>query len=291
MTDAPPRGMDCVSSVAATVRRMREVDSVGDGPGTTRRDGSALLWCDEACRLLGVAPTPDPARLRLLTNWERTHHFDLPAALREWYAVPGAVDRGVDPSGNDIVALDRLGEPHPCGGFLDFIEAGYLLLETDSQCCCQWVIKLQLPVPTGMEPLFDLPVNLSAAHDDPPVYLIPPGSPDSPHRVVYAERFSSYVWTQVWDTCIGLAADIPSLYDDDVPARPDLIARLRGRFAELPPTQGWAGNQPCDTVHRFGRDGTRVEIAVRGELFVHVWATAPTPAERHELALLLGIDP
>ncbi|XVV17085.1 hypothetical protein ACQP2X_22715 [Actinoplanes sp. CA-131856] len=41
---------------------------------------------------------------------------------------------------------------------------------------------------------------------------------------------------------------------------------LRRRLGALPVTYGWAGNQSCDAVHRFGSPagGERVALAVRG---------------------------
>src|SRR6185503_10882831 len=95
---------------------------------------------------------------------------------------------------------------------IDYVAGGQLALETDGQYCCRWVVPLSV-VALDAEPLFPTPQTLTIDHDDPPVSLVDPEELDPVARI-YAERFSTYVLTTVWDSAMwtaGVYADFDRL--------------------------------------------------------------------------------
>src|SRR5690349_16620338 len=61
------------------------------------------------------------------------------------------------------------------------------------------------PAPDGTPPLFPLPHPSPVLPDDPPVFLVDPADGDS-HEARYADRFTTYVLTSVWDASLPAAA-------------------------------------------------------------------------------------
>ncbi|XVU21024.1 hypothetical protein ACQPZJ_27565 [Actinoplanes sp. CA-054009] len=188
----------------------------------------ATVWNGAAFTILGDSEGDEDEVARM----------KLPAAVREWFLRGG--DRRLAAIGFNL--YPRLAEADA-----RFLDAGYLLLETDSQFCCRWVVEM------------------AAGEDDPPVYLIDPEDYACASRERYAERFSDYTFAGAWDA--DLWRDKTSDVDFDLPLQEGALDDLRRRLGALPVTYGWAGNQPCDAVLRFGSPagGERVALAVRGD--------------------------
>lgn len=221
-----------------------------------------MAWNEEALQLLGVDPDcRDGAGA--VADCERAIGRDLPAAVAEWFR-SGADRRLTQLSHNHIVDLAFIGQPQ-CARFL---EAGLLLLETDSQSCCQWVVSLD-------------------GGDDPLVYLISPDDYSGTSREPYADRFTAYTESAVWDAL--LFSDDGANWSFDHELRPDAIAKLESLLPRRPTTFGWAHNQGCDAVHRF--DGpAKVAVAVSGTMAL--WTVTPTTAAlAGRIADILGVPP
>jgi hypothetical protein len=192
----------------------------------------------------------------------------LPAAVGEWFAA-GADRRLAEVSDNLIPTLaDRRGER--------FREAGFLLLETDSQYCCEWVVAL-------------------GGGDNPVVHLVDTGdfSCTSPTR--YANSFTAYTEAAIFDTRV-MRPD--SLWSFDHMLGPDAVAELSRMLRPGPTTYGWGHNQSCDAIYRFSQDPrpevpddaeVQVGLAVAGSIALWTVTYAPDPIIRTIIADILGI--
>lgn len=222
-----------------------------------------MAWNTAAYRLIGEPGPQLPEALRRLAELELWLGSRLPAAVREWFDA-GSDERLAERVDNLLVRVAELGKP---ADGLDFASAGFLLLATDSQYCCRWV------VPVG------------GVSEDPPVYLIDPADQACGSRTRYADRFTSFVHTVAWDA--SLWSDAATSMDFDHVLDAGALARLRVELTQLPTTYGWAANQGCDAVYRF--DGAaRVALAVSGEMAVWSAVATPSPPLRSSLVELIG---
>ncbi len=80
----------------------------------------------------------DPGRRRFLIDRERELGIRIPAAVAQWYAIDGAVEHFVQGSSAIIVRLEQLGMAADGGD----LAAGRLLLASDYQGCCDWLVNL-----------------------------------------------------------------------------------------------------------------------------------------------------
>lgn len=236
-------------------------------------------WHAEAYRLMGLRPVIDPRLAAELDALEHRSGLRLPAAVREWYSVGPAQRRLAHRRQNFLIATAELGEPT---GRVDHLAHGRLVTETDCQYCCHWIVRIP-PPPDDAEPLFPLPEPVPRFDEDPPVWVIDPDDPDR-FELRYADTFSAYVLTSVWDS--GLFGAAVSGFD--LPLPPHALDLLRQRYTELPTTYAWAGNQDCDAVYRF--DGAaRVMLAVKGKVALYVVAGSRDPRHEAELRSLFGL--
>lgn len=220
-----------------------------------------MVWNEASLRLLDI-PSDETGDVNLAADIDRWIGRRLPAAVAEWFRV-GADRRLAQLSDNHIVTVALLGN----SDHARFLDAGLLLLETDSQHCCRWVT----PLATG---------------DNPAVYLIDPDDFASESLTPYADRFTAYTETAVWDALLFRTEDAIWSFDHEL--RPDAIHTLDEMLDRRPTTYGWAHNQGCDAVHRF--DGpTRVAIAVTGSTAVWTVTSIRDPARPAAIADILGI--
>lgn len=220
-------------------------------------------WNEAAYEILGGSDELVEARdeLAVLEEWTGG---PLPESVREWYLLSG--DRRLATISSNSVTRTRDFTSRTVSRFLD---NGYLLLETDSQHCCRWVVAI------------------SAAYGDPPVYLIEPDDDTCATRSRYADTFSEYAFTAAWDATLWqgkLTAD----FDHPLPS--DALNALRLRLTGLPTTHGWAMNQRCDAVYRFGGPAM-VAVAVTGSTALWSAIAAPSTALRDTFATLIGATP
>ncbi len=229
---------------------------------------------------MGLQPVLDPGVTAVIDALERRSGLRVPAAVREWYEVRGASEWLAQRRGNFLVSAHDLGTP--LNG-VDYLRRGRLATETDCQFCCRWVLRLPL-APDGTLPLFPLPQPSSVEFDDPAVFLVDPEHADS-HEDRYADRFTTYVLTSVWDASLPDVA----VSDFDRPLPPDALTTLRRRFHEMPATYAWAGNQDCEAMYRF--DGTaRILLAVKNQVMLYTVVATDDPAARAEVLATLRLD-
>lgn len=224
----------------------------------------AVRWNDGAYEILGGCDETVDERTRLTMGQGELGRL-LPAAVREWYLLGG--DRRLASVSSNLIAGTRDFASRPVTRFADNV---YLLLETDSQHCCQWVVAI------------------SRGHDDRPVYLVDADDDTCTTRTVYAATFSDYSLTAAWDAILW-AGELATGFDHPLP--PGALDALTVRLTALPARHGWAVNQGCETVYRF--DGAaKVVVAVTGE--TRRWGSAiaaSSAAMRDALATLIGAIP
>jgi hypothetical protein len=194
----------------------------------------------------------------LLAEAERRMGRRLPAAVRDWFSSAG--DRRLAELSDNQIA-----DPASFTG--DFLKAGLLLLETDSQYCCQMVA----PLDDG---------------DNPPVYVVDPDDFGGTTRSRYAENFTTYTEAVVWDAILRGVDDAVWSFDHEVP--PDAVKDLAALLSQGPTTYGWAHNQGCDAVYRFDGEA-RVSLALADGTAVWTVTSAPDPELRTVIADTLCI--
>ena len=169
-------------------------------------------WNEAAFGVLGGAD--GPAECVEFAAVERWLRGPLPAAVREWFVLGG--DRRLAAVSANLLTLAGDLTGRTAGRFLDH---GYLLLETDSQRCCRWVVPI------------------TTVADDPPVYLVDPDDDACVTRIRYAGSFSDHTYTAAWDATLW-RGEVSA--DFDHPLLPDALKVLRRRLTALPATHGWA---------------------------------------------------
>lgn len=222
-----------------------------------------MAWNEAALQLLDIHTSSD-AGADLIADVERWLRRQLPAAVGEWLRA-GADRHLAQLSDNHIADLAAFGKPD----HTRFLDAGLLLLETDSQYCCRWVTPLD-------------------GGDNPIVYLIDPDDVTGESRTPYADSFTAYTEAKVWDAQLFQADDAGWSFDHKL--NPGAISTLDAMLTRRPTTFGWAHNQGCDVIHRFDSP-IRVAIAVTGTTAVWTITASPYPALRTKIADILGVPP
>jgi hypothetical protein len=217
-----------------------------------------------ACALAGLPAVVDPERRRFLAERERELGIRIPAAVAEWYAIEGAVEHLIEGSCAIIVRPEQLGTAAEG----EDLAAGRLLVASDCQACCDWLVDLRPRFPAGSDvPLPGLATL--AEHEaavangaDPPVWLSEPNDPSDIWSLA-ASRFSAYVYAEAWDIAFGaMPHDAAAGIFGGVPFGDGDLALLEREFVAGPPSSGWAGHfgGPGLIVHRFERPGQRVRV-------------------------------
>nr|WP_296070300.1 hypothetical protein [uncultured Actinoplanes sp.] len=217
-------------------------------------------WNAAAYEVLGGAER-QVETLAAVTALERRIGQRLPAAVREWYLFGGdrslaSMNCGLITQADDFTSRD-VGR---------FLASGYLLVQTDSQYCCRWVVATH------------------TAEDDPPVHLIDPDDEACTSRSRYAGTFSDYAFTAAWDGVLW-NGEMSADFDHPLPA--GALDALGTRLTSLPATHGWAMNQECEVVYRFGGPA-KVSITVTDSTALWSAIAAPAGATREALATLIG---
>ena len=241
-----------------------------------------------ACAVAGIPAVIDPGRWALLARRERELGIRFPAAVAEWYAIPGAVEHTAEHSTHRIIQLAELGLAADGRD----LAVGRLLLAVENQECCDWVVPLPTPGLASYD--FPLPGMASSADHqarwaraaDPPVELTESGEPAATWTLA-APRFSTYTHAEAWDSAHFASSHLTAV--DDVAFRDEDLAVLRERFAAGPRSYGWAGNfgGPGLTIYRFERPGQRVWVATHPEQ-TEWWLSAHSAASLAALTELLA---
>jgi hypothetical protein len=177
-------------------------------------------------KALDLLPDPlnlSPTAIALLDERERALGIHIPAALRAWYSLAGAL-RVIQPHPNTdhVLPISQLGrqERSWSGESEDPVTEGLLVLIHENQGACRWAVALD-------------------AGDDHPV-LVQLTSEGSAWRV-YADSLSVFIFTLIWDqwgpfdhTASGCR--LQAIGDD---ADPQILARLRQEYSELYSTYFW----------------------------------------------------
>jgi hypothetical protein len=242
-----------------------------------------------ACGLAGVPAVADRVRRRFLAERECELGIRIPAAVAEWYAIDGAVEHLIQESCAIIV---RLEQPGTASDGRD-LAAGRLLVASDCQGCCDWLVDLtypaswEVPLPGLMTPAEHQAAAAKGA--DPPVWLSWPGEPAATWTLA-APRFSTYAYAEVWDIAFGaLPHDAGVDAVDGVPFGEGDLAVLQRELVAGPRTHGWAGHfgAPDLVVHRFERPGQRVRVAAHPEE-TEWWLAAESAESLERLVALLA---
>jgi hypothetical protein len=146
-----------------------------------------------ACDLAGIPAVVDPGRRRFLAEREHELGIRIPAAVAKWYAIDGAVEHLIQGSCAVIAPLEQPGVAADGGD----LAAGRLLLASDCQGCCDWLVDLEptlpgewdVPLPGPASPAEHQATVVKGA--DPPVWLSWPDDPADTWTLA-APRFSAY---------------------------------------------------------------------------------------------------
>lgn len=205
--------------------------------------------------LLGLEPHLNPEAPAILDQFEHEHNFKLPASVREWYELEGAVS----------LLREYSNEDHPfelnelVRGVRDWDNGKLLFFMVENQACGLWAINLD-------------------GSDDPPVVA------DFDENVwrFCAGTFSNFIYTQVWnkqlwddaqewkdDFCVGTGQE-KTLTSQE-------LQFLKENFEELPKRTAFV----ADDEFRFcNGNGKRILIIVdmpnqyheKGQCSWYIWA-------------------
>ena len=201
--------------------------------------------------LLGWDSSYSDTSLALLERQEQRCGFSFPAAVREWYALEGAVALLNRYSNQDAeTPLEQLGEEQvETGAFASEHAQSYpvVIVQHENQGVCRWGVLLD-------------------GSEDPPV-LVEPYSGFGRVETgaawrLYSERFSSFVYTRIWDWSSPFGDESACHLEAwDQPLSAIGLAYLQQRFMEAPRTYGW----PALTTYRFAVNDMRLLIWDRDE--------------------------
>lgn len=172
--------------------------------------------------LLEVQPRRSEAAIELVSELDSRCGGRLPAAVKEWYSLDGAVNILAKKTSDHLVPLEELGKVFDDwygGGRRDFVAEGYLVIMTENQGVCNWAVPL------------------NSEEEDPPVLVEVESSPNVVWKP-FADRFSIFVNTIVcdWIDSIHLCAQDTPLADKD-------LGFLREHFTEGYSTYNWPAKQ------------------------------------------------
>lgn len=211
-----------------------------------------LRYHAKTCELLRDEPAVDAAMMPILSQVEERLGRVLPASLREWYSLSGAVeilkrctflDPPVEPA---ELGLDWHGRRS------EFVDQGLLVIGYENQGVCTWAVDLN----DGDDPR--VVVDYDTDFREP--------NPCTP-------SFSAFVHAGVWDTVPvwaragpGPDVDLCVMAQNDE-LSPDALAALRSMFEAGPLTHGFPGH----TQYRFVAPGGRILIwAADGQADWHI---------------------
>ncbi|HXW01112.1 MAG TPA: hypothetical protein VEC93_22050 [Anaerolineae bacterium] len=184
--------------------------------------------------LLKIEPQTSSKAISLLNKFEQVYGLLLPASIREWYSLTEACDilrkYGNQDPPIELEELECIQLSEYPRNLPDFGTEKIMPIMHENQGVCTWAVVL-------------------SEVDDPPV-IVEFNSVWMPH----ADRFSTFVYTRVWDW--DEARRSCSLGAQDVNLNRNDIEFLQENFEEGPRTYSWPGK----TNYRFSDDQTRIII-------------------------------
>jgi hypothetical protein len=154
--------------------------------GHAMDDKPPLLYHQATLELLHEHPYISEVAVEDLDRLQRKRNIKLPASVREWYSLQQAV-AWLDEYSNDdyAVPIDQLGEVErywEAGHWheIDLAQQGLFPILAENQYVCTWAIQLN-------------------GTDDPPVVVSFENTMPFAKWEPYAESFSTFVYTRVWD--------------------------------------------------------------------------------------------
>ena len=197
-----------------------------------------LRYHEGTLKLLGVSPQFAPEAVTMLDQVEQRIGRRLPAAVREWYSLDGALELLLKYSNDDPpVAPEQWGEPRKDthrGGPHDLLAQHLIVFRYENQAVCVWSFELD-------------------GSDDPPVLV----DFDSQFRqwTSCGVTFSQHLHASMWDYALVLKKDL-LIQAQNREVTGEALAFLRANFTPQAMTHGWPGH----TQYRFSRGDQRILI-------------------------------
>jgi hypothetical protein len=193
-----------------------------------------LSYHQSTLELIKIEPQTSSIAISLLNKFEQVHDLLLPTSVREWYSLAEACDILRKYSNQDhpieLKELECIQLSEYSKNLPDFGTKKIMPIMYENQAVCTWAVVL-------------------SEVDDPPV-VVELNSVWMP----YADSFSIFVYTRVWDwdeatiSCSVGAQDVNLNLND--------IEFLQKNFKEGPRTYSWPGK----TNYRFIDEETRIII-------------------------------
>ncbi len=215
--------------------------------------------------LLNVDANVSEVAVSSLNQVESRIGRKLPASVREWYSLEGAVELLRRFSNDDPpLEISELGLPRKDthgGGPHDLLARNLIVFRYENQAVCVWAFRLD-------------------GSDDPPVFL----DFDSQFRTwsQCARSFSEHLYTWAWDYALVLKREL-LVQAQNQPLTDDALSFLRMNFDVGIETNGW----PANTQYRFSKDDKRILIWA-GDKQADWWLSAETAESLRELIERIG---
>ena len=183
-----------------------------------------LKYHQKTFNLLRKKPVISSEAVNLVNQYENKFGIKLPAAVREWYSLDGAVDIlekicSIIPISINI-SEQKFSNWYDSGPY-DFISNGLLLIAREVQGVANWAIKLD-------------------GTDDPPVLIEVDTAPNMIWNT-YIEHFSDFIYVTVWDSFYDLSPRELTLSAQDKKISNRDLDFLKHNFNQECCTHYWPG--------------------------------------------------
>ena len=197
-----------------------------------------LRFHSQTLKLLNVDPVISDSALTKLDAVEARIGRELPASIREWYALNGASELLHQYSNNDWpLEVNDFGQPQKVtlnGAPHDLLARDLVVFRYENQGVCVWAFGID-------------------GSDDPPVYV----DVDSQFKswIKCAPTFSEHLYAWMWDYAKVFTKEL-LVQAQNEPLSETALDILRGNLDTGPVTYGWPGH----TQYRFSKGDQRLLI-------------------------------
>lgn len=221
-------------------------------------DKLPLLYHQATLDLLHEHSSISEDAVEILDWLQEERNLKLPASVREWYSLSQAVAWLSKYSNQDHpIPLEQLAGVDDDWEDIQCHEIDLVPIMIENQNACTWALQLN-----GTE--------------DPPMVVSFDKTAPSAKWEPYAERFSTFVYTQIWDYQ-GVFSDY-TLWGGAL-LSPDELYFLRTHFTEEPQTF----THPTPVTYRFSRGTQRILLWCGGEQMAQWFLSAATEEEWSQL--------